>query len=170
MVLYLYMWSSKIIFPFFYLINILSVHPHYVGVTEIEYAPEKKQLQVACKWFVDDLEEALRSTGSKYDITRQYKQIGQDSAILSYIKKHIQVNIDGNAFDLIYIGAEIEKGSVWTYWSIHDISRYKSVRFSNNMFCEKHADQIHLVHFTQNNIRESRKLTCKEPAATFIWK
>ena len=170
MVLYLYMWSAKIIFPFFYLINMLSAHPHYVGVAEIEYEAEKKQLQIACKWFADDLEEALKSSGRHYDMSKDYKEIGQDSLILAYIKKHIETRIDGKLIDMNYVGAEMEKGSVWTYWSINNISRYKSVRFSNFMFCEKHADQIHLVHFTQNKIRESRKLTCKEPFATFVWK
>jgi len=170
MVLYMYIWSTKIFVSF--LLGIMSIfnHPHYVGVTELEYVAERKQLQIACKWFADDLEEALKSSGIKYDMSVHYKEIGQDTVILSYIKKHLRISIDGNSSDMFYVGAEMEKGSLWTYWSIKDLGGFKSVRFTNNIFCDKHADQIHLVHYTQNKIRESRKLTCKEPTTTFIWK
>lgn len=170
MVFYKYIWSSKIIIAFLCWINTSYVHPHYVGVTELEYVEEKKQFQIACKWFIDDLEDALRFSGRKYDLTRQYQNIKEDSVVLSYINQHVEIHIDGRAYNMNYIGAETEKGSLWTYWSIKNIGTYKSVRFSNNIFCELHADQIHLVHFTQNNKKESRKLTCKESVTTFLSK
>jgi len=165
----MYMWSTKILVSSLFWFASVS-HPHYVGVTELEYVTDKKQLQISCKWFADDMEEALKSSGRNYDMSKHYKVIGQDSVILSYIKKHVRITIDGKSYDMNYVGAEIEKGSVWTYWSIEEVGGFKSIRLTNNIFCERHTDHIHLVHFTQNKSRESRKLTCKEPTTTFIWK
>ncbi len=42
-----------------------SLHPYYMSVTEIEYKPAEKEVQVACKIFTDDLEEALKKEFAK---------------------------------------------------------------------------------------------------------
>jgi hypothetical protein len=37
-----------------------SLHPYYMSVTEFEYKPAEKEVQVSCKIFTDDLEATLK--------------------------------------------------------------------------------------------------------------
>ena len=160
--------SSVIFITISFLLTSYSVHPHYVGITEIEYIPSKKEIQISCKWFVDDLEDALKAySAKKFNITNNPDVICNDSIIKSYMRSHVRLQTDNKDQIIQCVGAEIEKGAVWVYWKAENISGYNMLNFYNDLFCESHADQIHLIHYKLSGKRETQKLSCKNPLASF---
>jgi hypothetical protein len=144
------------------------IHPHYVGITELEYLSSKQELQISCKWFIDDMEDALKAySGKKYDITNNPDIICNDSIVQAYIRSHIKLTTDKYEKKLLCVGSEIEKGAVWVYWKAENMNGYKTLEFYNNLFCEIHTDQMHLIHYKISGKRETKKVSCKNPLALF---
>lgn len=143
-------------------------HPHYVGITEIEYVASKNELQIACKWYIDDLEDALKAYGGKkVDISEIVSSVCDDSTVQSYIRTHLKLIVGHKNAELQCVGAELEKGSVWVYWKVNDVLPYDSLSIYNNLFCEVHSDQIHIIHYKVASRKETQKVFCRKPIALF---
>ena len=143
-------------------------HPHYVGITEIEYVSSKNELQIACKWYMDDLEDALKAyTGKKVDINEIVSSVCDDSIAQSYIRTHLKLTIGHKKTELQCIGAELEKGSVWVYWKVNNVQPYDSLSIFNDLFCEIHSGQMHIIHYKVASRKATQKVYCKKPIAFF---
>ncbi|MEY4884723.1 MAG: hypothetical protein RL151_32 [Bacteroidota bacterium] len=141
------------------------VHPYYVSVTEIEYNLPKKELGVACKFFVDDLEEAIKEAGAgKTDLIK-----GERSRNLKlledYLKAHLGLSLDGKKIDLKFIGYELDQEAIWCFMEATSVDTFKRLSIRGDMLFELRKDQINLFHATVNGVRKSQRLAL--PDRTF---
>jgi RecG-like helicase len=73
-----------------------SLHPYYMSVTEFEYKPAEKEVQVACKIFTDDLEEALKKEYKrKVDILNTSAKKENEQLLNRYLQQHLRLQLDG---------------------------------------------------------------------------
>ena len=142
-----------------------AVHPYYVSVTEIEYIPQKRELGVACKFFIDDIEEAIRDAGAgKTDLIKGDK--ARNSRLLEdYLKNHLGLTADGKKIDLTFIGYELDQEAIWCFMEAGSINAFNRLNVRGDMLFELRKDQINLFHATVNGIRKSHRLTL--PDRTF---
>ena len=134
-------------------------HPYYISVTEIDFLSTKQEVQVACKIFTDDFEEALSLTnGRRIRLVENFKSAEMDSLILKYLNKHLSLQADGRILDLRWVGKEIEGEAVWCYLSVGHVSAEKQLSLNNDLLYHYREDQVNIVHFKAGNKKNSCRL------------
>lgn len=140
-------------------------HPYYVSVTEIEYNLQKKELGVACKFFVDDLEEAIKEAGAgKTDLIKGDRS-RNTKLLTDYLGAHLGLTADGRKVELTFIGYELDQEAIWCFLEASPVDTFKRLSIRGDMLFELRKEQINLFHATVNGTRKSQRLTL--PDRTF---
>lgn len=134
-------------------------HPFFVTVTEVEYSTQSKELGMSVKVYPDDLEETLRKfNGKKYDVIQGDKK--QISLVLEeYLKKHLNIKLNGINKPYQFLGYEIDKESVLMYCNITNQAAVKSIEITADMMYEYKPEQTNIIHIKLDEKRESFRLT-----------
>lgn len=140
-------------------------HPFYVSVTEVEYSSKTKEVGISVKVFPDDLEESLRKfNGKKYDVVQGDKQmIGP--VLDKYIKQHMRILLNGTAKSYQWMGYEIDKESVWMYFSITNQPGVRSIQVQSDLMYAYKQEQTNIIHIKLDDKRESFRLMAPEMSA-----
>lgn len=143
-----------------------DVHPYYVSVTEIEYNAQKAELGVACKFFVDDLEEAIRDAGAgKTDLIKGDKT--RNARLLEdYMRNHLAITADGRRITLKFIGSELDQEAIWCFLEAGSVAPFTTMTVRGDMLFELRKDQINLFHATVNGTRKSHRLVMPDRSFT----
>ena len=140
-------------------------HPFYVSVTEVEYSSKTKEVGISVKVFPDDLEESLRKfNGKKYDVVQgDKKMIGP--VLDKYIKQHMRILLNGTAKSYQWMGYEIDKESVWMYFSITNQPGVRSIEVQSDLMYAYKQEQTNIIHIKLDDKRESFRLMAPEMSA-----
>jgi hypothetical protein len=140
-------------------------HPFYVSVTEIEYSSKTKEVGISVKVFPDDLEESLRKfNGNKYDVVQGDKKI-IGPVLDKYIKQHMRILLNGTAKSYQWMGYEIDKESVWMYFSITNQPGVRSIQVQSDLMYAYKQEQTNIIHIKLDDKRESFRLMAPEMSA-----
>lgn len=140
-------------------------HPFYVSVTEVEYSSKTKEVGISVKVFPDDLEESLRKfNGNKYDVVQGDKKI-IGPVLDKYIKQHMRILLNGTAKSYQWIGYEIDKESVWMYFSITNQPGVRSIQVQSDLMYTYKQEQTNIIHIKLDDKRESFRLMAPEMSA-----
>ncbi|MEJ7736529.1 MAG: DUF6702 family protein [Chitinophagaceae bacterium] len=145
-------------------------HPFFVSVTELNHNQAENTLEISCKMFADDFENALKAkhkTG--VDITHPKDPRQADKLVFEYIQKHLQIKVNEKPVNLEYIGFEKESEAVWCYMQVKDISRIRKLEIMNNLLYEMYNTQIGIIHASAGGQRKSTRLNFPDTSATFQW-
>lgn len=146
------------------------MHPYYVSVTEIEYKPAEKEVQIAGKLFIDDLEYALQKEfTTKVAILNTADKKKNEALLNTFFQKHLKISIDGKPAAFQMIGFDREEEAIWTYMVIKNVTQLKSATVVNDLLYSQRQDQINIIHFINNGNRKSHRLTYPDTQFTFSW-
>lgn len=148
------------------------VHPFHVSVSDIKYKEDKKAIQISTRMFLDDLELALQaySGNETLDITKESDKEFVKQTLKSYVLERMELwDEKGKAYELNYIGSEIEEDVMWCYIEIEKVRKLKSVKVSNRLLQEVWEDQENLVHFRAFDEVKSARLYRGEDTEVFEW-
>jgi hypothetical protein len=128
----------------------LAAHPIHVSVTDVEFVPAKKELQVIVRIFTDDLEKQIRSEKNlpQLDILNPGNAQSSDTLFSDYLKQHLSFTVNGQKRAYKYIGFEEETGSVFNYLLIRGVDRLDKLDVRNDILFDIYDDQVNLVHVT----------------------
>lgn len=145
-------------------------HPYYMSVTEFEYKPAEKEVQVACKIFTDDLEGALKlSLQKKVDILNTSAKKENEQLLNTYLQEHLKLQLDGKAVPMQMIGFEQEGEAVWIYLVTKNTAPFKTATVFNDLLYSYKEEQINIVHFKNANERKSHRLNYPAKQVTLSW-
>ena len=172
MVISLYKWL--LLLPLFTAGNLFSdiahqkLHPYYVSATEIEYSHPDKEIQVACKIFTDDFEQALKAMyHTKIDLYHPQDKALLNKQITGYIQKHLHLKADNKTVTLNYIGYEIEGEAAWCFFSAGNILAVKNIEVFNDLLYEYKKEQVNMMHTRVNGDRKSARLSYPDTSMQF---
>nr|WP_249207322.1 DUF6702 family protein [Chitinophaga hostae] len=136
-----------------------AFHPFYASVTEISHNADKKELQVSCRIFADDLENTLKAQyKTTFDISRPANRKQVEDYIAAYLSQHLIITLDGKNVPLHFIGYKIEEDAVWSFLEAENVTTPKKVQVRNNVLYERHPTQTNMVHVLVGGERKSAKL------------
>lgn len=146
------------------------VHPYYVSVTEIEYRPQQKELQIACKIFTDDLEDAMKAEYKKQVVLTDEKDKNAKQAMVhAYLQKHLKITVDGKTVSYEMLGYEQEQEATWNYLLVKNVTSLKSVTVYNDVLYYLRSGQINIIHVKNKGETKSFRLNAPETSTTFSW-
>jgi hypothetical protein len=144
------------------------LHPFYVSVTEIAHDKSKNELQVSCRIFADDLENAIKKQyKAPLDIMHPANRAVADSLISVYLSKHLFITADGKAVHLQYLGYKIEEEAAWCFLAAEKVPAFKRAHVRNDILYNEHPNQINMIHVIQHEVRKSTKLDNPKADADF---
>jgi predicted lipase len=147
-----------------------SLHPFYVSVTEIAHNKSKNELQVSCRIFADDLENALKKQyKAPLDIIHPANRATTDSLIAIYLAGHLSITTDGKPVRLQYLGYKIEEEAAWCFLAAEQVPAFKRAHVRNNILYDEHPNQINMIHVILNEVRKSTKLDNPKADADFAF-
>jgi hypothetical protein len=122
-------------------------HKFYVSITQIDYKLEKNQIQIATRFFIDDVEKALQNKyKEKIYIDAKTTSDFKKQQLENYIKNSYIVDINGKNQTLNYLGFEIENEILIVYLTINNIKKIKTIDIKINALFEVLNSQQHIVH------------------------
>jgi hypothetical protein len=143
-------------------------HPFYVSVTEINHNAKDKILEVSCKLFLEDTEKTLeKQLHTPVELTNPKDLKKAQQLVSDYVKKHLQIKIDGKAVMLEFVGYEVEGASLWSYYQVNNINSVHKIDITNNLLYEFDATQIGIVHAQVGGNKKSTRVTNPESAVSF---
>jgi hypothetical protein len=91
--------------------------------------------------------------------------VDMDKLVSDYVKKHLQINIDGKPTALKYVGYENIEDGIYCYFEIENIIAPKKIIVTDDILYEFKKEQISLLHVTVGGKRQSTKLSNPEKLA-----
>jgi hypothetical protein len=139
------------------------LHKFYVSVTQIDYVPNKKRIEITSRIFIDDLEKALtKKHQKKPNISSSNELLEEEEWIKAYIKEKIKVSINKKPQVIEYLAKEVEGDVLIIYTKIAFSKKINTFEFYNSLLTEVYADQQNIVHININSNKKSILLTNTE--------
>lgn len=136
--------------------SFVSLHKYYVSVTDIDYIKEKKAVQITARLFIDDFEKLLLE---RYDLKVALdKEINNESVnyyIQKYFSKKLEVELNGQIKEIVFLGKEREDDQLYFYFEIEDIAEIKKLKVTNQLLLDVFDNQQNITHLNVNGIKKS---------------
>jgi hypothetical protein len=152
-------------------VSFAPAHPFYVSVTEITIKPAQKSIQIACKLFTDDLQDALYNLYNKQvDLTKPTAE--HEQLLQRYLQERLQLKISGQSIQLSIIGFEQAQEATWCYLEATLYNQtVKEVFVNSTILCDYLPTQANLIHCKWDHVeRKSYKMDCGNTSYTFSFK
>jgi len=147
-----------------------EVHKYYLSVTEIEYAPKEKSLQIISRLFIDDFQKLLQT---RYDASAELIRGENNPKINSYIEKYFEeklhIHIQNHSLLLKFIGKRYEDDLIICYFEAENVENFKKVTVSNQVLFDLYEDQKNLVHFKKDGDTKSLMLLKDKPKSSLTF-
>lgn len=131
-------------------------HPLHVSTTEINFNTKDKSLEISCRVFTDDFENALATQyKTKTDLNKPAMHKAMDELIKKYLSTHLKYNVNGKSIPATYVGFEKDNEATNVYLEIDNITALQKLTLSNTVLFELFDDQMNILHVEKAGLRKS---------------
>lgn len=141
----------------FVLSSAFTFHKFYVGVFQVNYAAEKKMLQITSRIFIDDLNNAMEKKYHKKSFVGTSKETPADVELLKkYLSEHFLIKVNGQSKAITFLSKEVEADDVLVCYSrIKDVDKFKTLEISNTILVDWNAEQQNITHISAFDTKRS---------------
>jgi hypothetical protein len=126
-----------------------SLHKFYMAVYQINYAPQKKMLQITSRIFIDDLNSALEKKYNRKLHLEDEKEIPEESILLKkYLAEHFSLKVNGQSKTMNFLSKELDGDVLICYWNIKDIKQIKALEIYNSVMTDWNSEQQNIIHIS----------------------
>ncbi len=153
--------KNRLIYPLigilFLSLSAFAFHKFYMGVFQVNYASEKKMIQITSRIFVDDLNKGLEKKYHKKTFVGTDKETPEDIELLKkYLAENFIIKVNGQPKAITFLSKEVESDDVLVCYSrIKDIEKFKSLEISNTILVDWNAEQQNITHITAFGTKKS---------------
>ncbi len=134
-------------------------HPFHVGVVEIEHNPAERSLELSCKLFTDDFENALRTRFQvPINLGDPARQQAMDSLVSRYIQEQLVLSTNGKRLVGRYLGYQQDKEAIYAFIEYPGQPKPTQLSAHCGLMYDQFTDQINIFHVTVEGKRQSAKL------------
>ncbi|BDU24864.1 MULTISPECIES: DUF6702 family protein [unclassified Flavobacterium] len=141
----------------FVLSSAFTFHKFYVGVFQVNYAAEKKMLQITSRIFIDDLNNAMEKKYHKKTFVGTSKETQADIDLLKkYLSENFLIKVNGQPKAITFLSKEVEADDVLVCYSrIKDVEKFKTLEISNTLLVDWNAEQQNITHISAFDTKRS---------------
>lgn len=156
---------AGLLFVLFIGLTSMASHKFYVGIHQINYASEKKMLQVTSRIFADDLNDALERKHNKKFYLGTGKETPEEISLMaSYLISHFSIQVNGKAKPLNFLSKEIEGNVIICYFNSKDILKINALEIRNRILFDFLPEQQNMIQTTVYGKKNSLLLTFDKPS------
>lgn len=147
---------------------IALMHPFYVSVIDINHNTKESSVEISIRIFTPDLEQTLQKySTTKVDIANTKDKALLDKQISNYITHNLQLKVNGQPANMVYMGHEIQMESVWIYAEIPKVAQLKKLDVNCNLLYDFKDLQSNIFHVKTNGNEKSYKLDYPKTSTSF---
>lgn len=144
------------------------LHKFYLSLNLIEVDESSKHLEIALKFFVDDLEAGVKSqTGVDTYLSTPKEIENADDLVQKYIITHFWGLTGSEKLTIKYIGKEYEDDLCWVYIESSAINPSLPLTIHNTSVCDVYKEQQNIVQLKYKDLKLSAILDETHPEHTF---
>jgi hypothetical protein len=159
--------KKKLIFPIglgllLLFCSLTIAHRYYFSLSELKVDTKKRSLELSCKLFTDDIEDALlKLNHSKVDLATSTKNKVVLVQLENYLHERFKIVINGIPIQTHLIGFEAENEVTWFYLegTVNVTLPPVKIKITNSLLYDFLPEQTNLLHFTWNDQERTEKLT-----------
>ena len=135
------------------------LHPFYISVIEINHNPKEATVEISVRAFAEDIEKILQKyTTAKVDILNPPDKALLEKQISTYISQRVKLKVNGQPVTFQYIGHEIQKESVWSYFEVVKVPELSTLEVDCSLLYDFEKSQSNILHVKNKGIKKSYKL------------
>jgi len=136
--------------------GVVSAHPFYVTVSQIDHNASERTLEITIKFFTDDLQRALEQrAGSPLFLGTDREADAASQRLFEYVVANVELVIDGHAATLRYVGKEVETDATWCYVEVVDVASPTRITVTNRLLLDYFDTQSNIVHVKVGGVQKS---------------
>ena len=134
-----------------------SFHKFYMGVFQVNYAAEKKMIQITSRIFIDDLNNGMEKKYHQKTFVGTDKETQADIDLLKkYLSENFTIKINGQSKPITFLSKEVESNDVLVCYSrIKDINTFKTIEILNTILLDWNAEQQNITHVSAFGTKKS---------------
>ena len=137
-----------------------SVHKFYVALYQVNYAPEKKMLQITTRIFVDDLNNAVgKKYSKKINLGAENESVDDVNFLKKYFSEKFYIKVNGQTKPILFLSKEMEGDVLICYFSMKEIQKINSLEIYNAVITEGNAEQQNIMHFNVSGVKNTLLFT-----------
>lgn len=136
-----------------------EIHPYHVGSVEFNYNSKSKTFEISGKFFLDDLENALKEKFGKSVHFNDPKYKTQINELLQkYSEEYLKLKADNKFLKINYVGFEEDSESVNIYLESEPLNSPKKIEVAVSFLYNLFDDQMNIIHLIVDGKRQSDRL------------
>lgn len=144
----------------FVCLSSMALHKFYTSIYQINYAPQKKMIQITSRIFIDDLNEAIsKRYNTKCKIGTEKETPQDEAAMQKYLAEKFILKVNGVSKPMIFRSKEIEANVLVCYFRITDISKISKLEIENSALTELFPEQQNIIQANISGEKQSLLLT-----------
>ena len=156
--------KKTILITFFGLLSLtlasFNVHKFYVALYQVNYAPEKKMLQITARIFVDDLNNAVgKKYSKKINLGSENETIEDVTLLKKYFNEKFYIKVNGQAKPVNFLSKEMEGDVLICYFSMKEIQKINVLEIYNAVITEGNSEQQNIMHFNVLGVKNTLLFT-----------
>jgi len=128
-----------------------------MGVFQVNYAAEKKMIQITSRIFVDDLNSGIEKKYHKKTFIGTEKETQEDVDLLKkYLSENFTIKVNGQPKVITFLSKEIESNDVLVCYSrITAVEKFKTIEITNTVLTDWNAEQQNITHISAFGTKKS---------------
>jgi hypothetical protein len=152
--------KKQILYPLFALLflttSAFTLHKFYMAVYQINYATEKKMLQITSRIFIDDLNKTLEKKYNKKLYLGTEKESAEELILVKeYLANHFSIKVNNQSKSMNFLSKEVEDDVLICYWNIKGISKINSLEIYNTVLTDWFPEQKNVVNVAVLGVKNS---------------
>ena len=146
-------------FSVFGLSSASEIHPYHVGSVEFNYNSKSETFEISGKFFLDDLENALKEKyGKAVHFNSELYKAQINNYLIKYCEEYLKLKVNNKFLKINYLGYEEDSESVNIYLESEKVALPKKVETAVSFLYNLFDDQMNIVHIIVNGNRKSQRL------------
>lgn len=146
-------------------VSAFDIHKFYVSVTQINFAQDKKTIQITSRIFIDDLNNALEKKHKKKFYIGSIKETDEEIQLLkNYLNENFSIKVNSKLKPTVYLDKEVEDDVIILYQVIRDVPKVNALEIKNTLLFDFLPEQQHIIHTQVLTKKQSALLTFDNPA------
>ncbi|TRX23096.1 hypothetical protein FNW25_11595 [Flavobacterium franklandianum] len=130
-----------------------------MALYQINYASDKKMLQITSRIHIDDLNKALEKKHKKKISVENENNSSEELLLEEYLSSCFSIKVNGQVRSLSFLSKEIDGEELVCYWNIRNISKINSLEIYNTVLVDLFSDQQNMINVTVLEVKKSFLLT-----------
>ena len=160
---------KALLFSLFFCFSFSVEHDYYLSTTKVRWVPQKQQLQLTSRFFLEDIEALMQEqVDAKIQFAPDTNKEAIDVFVEEFYRTNIAVKLDGTQQPLTYLGREYQDDLLVVYAELTPIVKdVQSIEIDAQFLTEFLPTQQNIFHLSSPVSKKSFLLSKEKTSLRF---